>query len=75
MIKYFHELTEQEYKELVDKGATWEELERDYPQPPWCNYPEATRGIMGCWALVGFEVTGENFCKNCDLYNKNWKKK
>lgn len=68
MIKYFHELTEDEYNELVKKKITYGELARDYPQPKWCVYPGATNGVMGCWALVGFEVTDEDYCKDCEYY-------
>lgn len=69
MKKYFHELTEEEYKKIVDsKEYTYEKLAKDYPQPKWCSYPNATEGVMGCWSLVDFKVTGEAFCKECDLY-------
>ena len=69
MIKYFHELTEEEFKKLVDsKEYTYKRLANDYPQPVWCNYPDATSGAMGCWSLMGFMVTGEDYCKNCDEY-------
>ncbi len=69
MIKYFHELTKKEFKKLCKgKPETWDEFARNYPQPIWCSYPEAVAGIMGCWSLVGFMVTGEDYCKNCDCY-------
>ena len=70
MIKYFHELTKKEFKELVKKKYTWGRLEKDYPQPTWCNYPEATRGLMGCWSLVDFRIKKEKHCKNCDCYKQ-----
>ena len=68
MIKYFHELTEREYKALVEKKQTWAEFAKDYPQPAWCSYPSAVCGVMGCWSLMGFMVKDEGYCKNCDLY-------
>ena len=70
MVKYFHELIKDEFKDLVDKKLTWAEVAKDYPQPIWCSYPDAVRGVMGCWSLMDFMVTGRNYCKNCDLYIK-----
>jgi len=74
MVKYYHELTKKEYSELVKKKLTWSQLEKLYPQPDWCNYYGATRGLFGCWSLVGHRVTDENFCMNCDA-RKSVKKK
>lgn len=68
MIKYFHELTQEEYQKLVEQKYTYDQLAKDYPQPVWCAYPNATEGIMGCWSLMGFMVTGEDCCKSCDCY-------
>lgn len=70
MIKYFHELTEAEYKEKVDGKLTYAECDRDYPQPVWCGYHNATWGLLGCWSLTDFLVTGEGYCKNCDCYKE-----
>jgi hypothetical protein len=71
MIKYFHKLTKEEFDKLVGK-VTYQELSRDYPQPPWCDYPGATEGYMGCWSLMGHKVKDENYCVGvkCDLYKK-----
>jgi hypothetical protein len=69
MIKYFHELTNEEFGKLCKtKPQTWEEFSKDYPQPKWCSYPNAVCGVMGCWSLMGHLVTGRNYCKKCDLY-------
>lgn len=69
MIKYFHELTEEEYKKIVEskKYKTMTEFEQDYPQPEWCQYPDAIFGVMGCWSLIGFMVENQDYCKHCDL--------
>ena len=74
MIKYFHELRKEEFAWLVAEKTTWKEVAKDFPQPPWCGYPEAIHAL-GCWSLIRFDengcrVTGEEFCKDCDLY---WK--
>lgn len=67
-MKYFHELTGDEFQALVDAGIRWNQLSEMYPQPEWCEYPNALDGLMGCWSLTGRLVTGEDFCQNCDLY-------
>ena len=75
MIKYFHELTEKEFKEISKKNPhmTYRTLGKKYPQPPWCNYPDAVYGIMGCWSLTGFLVKDKKYCKNCDCLRKGKK--
>ncbi len=67
MIKYFHELTKYEFEELVNsKKYTYGKLAKDYPQPKWCTYPNATEGMMGCWSLMSHMVKDRDFCNNCD---------
>ena len=70
MIKYFHELTEEEYQTIVDSGKfpLMKDFEKEYPQPVWCSYPDALYGKMGCWSLVGFKIKTEKDCKICELY-------
>ena len=70
MIKYFHELTKEEFGELLKEKLTWEECAKLYPQPEWCEYPEAVCGEMGCWSLMYHKVTGKEFCKGCDCFKK-----
>lgn len=75
MIKYFHQLTKAGFKEILAEERTkkpminWEEFAKMYPQPSWCSYSDAVCGTMGCWSLMGFLVTGEDYCKNCPEYN------
>ena len=73
MIKYFHELTEDEFKEILRQKITWGECAKEYPQPVWCGYPDAVAGVMGCWSLMDFKVYGRNFCKHCECYIKKVK--
>ena len=68
MIKYFRELTKEEFGEILKEKITWAECAERYPQPTWCHYPDAVQGIMGCRSLMDFLVTGEDFCKKCDEY-------
>jgi len=65
MIKYFHELTKEEFKKLVGT-ITYKQLAKDYPGPPWCTHPDVTEGVMGCWSLMNHKVN-RDFCKSCDL--------
>ena len=72
MIKYFHELSKEEFSEIVKakegQDYTWEKCAKDYPQPEWCSYPNAVCAMMGCWSLVDHLVTWRSYCKKCDLY-------
>ena len=74
MIKYFHKLTRDEFKELCKDKPTWAEVSRDYPQPEWCSYPDAVQGMLGCWSLIDFKVYGRNYCKHCEYYIKKSQK-
>ena len=74
MIKYFHELTQEEFKELLQKTRTWKQLAEDYPKPPWCGFENATGGLMGCWSLTSRLVTGEEHCAGCDEYISDYQK-
>ncbi len=67
MIKYFHELRDEEHDWLVAEGTTYSELERDFPAPIWCKYYQATYGPMGCWSLVDKRIKSINDCQNCEL--------
>ena len=73
MIKPFMELTKKEFKSLAKQKMTYAELAEKYPQPKWCGYPEALEGVMGCWSLLDFRVTSEDYCKDCDCYREKLK--
>jgi hypothetical protein len=64
---YFHLVTEHEWNVMKAVHMTWGELSAKYAPPDWCSYPDAV-DPMGCWSLVGRMVTGEDYCKSCDLY-------
>jgi hypothetical protein len=65
-ICYYHELSADDIQRLCTRQMTYGEIERVFPQPPWCEYPEATRGMMGCWSLIYNMVTGEDYCRHCE---------
>lgn len=69
MTKPFHLITDEEWKKFQDNPeSTWGDVAKDFPQPEWCNYPNALNDLMGCWSLTARMVTGEDYCKNCDCY-------
>lgn len=47
-MKYWHLLTPTEQQDAIARGALCSEFE----QPSWCDYPDALRPGMGCWALI-----------------------
>ena len=75
-MKYFHELSEIEIIELkLKKGYNFGNLNNDYKQPDWCEYPDAL--IDGCWTLLApikydqaNRITKE-FCSTCDCFKKS----
>lgn len=68
--KYWHRLTDKEIQELIDAKITYDELAETVKQPTWCQYPDALKGIMGCWSLTGSarKKISHKFCKGCDCY-------
>ena len=46
MKKYFHELTDKEFKAAIDKKMRYS----DFKQPDWYSYPYALNWIGGCWS-------------------------
>lgn len=73
-MKYFHELTEEEIKELVELKRDWKYVMDNYKQPDWCTYYEALAGVMGCWSLTDTAAQGlrasisKKFCAGCDCF-------
>jgi hypothetical protein len=71
-LPFFHELPDEQIKELLESGMTWGQLMEKYNQPSWCGYPNALNGQMGCWSLVDMYGERKNispeYCKNCDCF-------
>ena len=70
-MKYFHELTDDEFQELVKAGVRWCDLPEIHPQPVWCQYPDALNAEMGCWSLVYRTGVNKDYCKKCDLFKES----
>ena len=65
--KYFHELTNEEFKEAIKKKMVYE----DFKKPDWCYYPNALNWEMGCWSLTERLIKSKEDCKNCDSCRDN----
>lgn len=68
--KYWHELSDAEITELIEKKTLIGYILKHYKQPKWCNYPEALAGAMGCWSLtdnLGLRHNiSKEYCRHCD---------
>ena len=69
MKKYFHLVTNDEWKALKARNLKWRGLQDEgYAQPDWCGYPNALDGMMGCWSLLHRKVSGKQYCSNCECF-------
>lgn len=66
-LKFFHNISDTQWQFMKLRGDRWIEVAKEYSQPTWCAYPDAV-DPMGCWSLIGRMVTGEHYCKGCDLH-------
>lgn len=77
MIKYFHELTEDEFDKIIkdNPGKTWVWAAETYPQPDWCKYPNAVADgpFTGCGSLMNFRIHDNFPCAHCE-FNKDVEK-
>ena len=64
---YWHQLTDQEQSVAKVSRVRY----KQFKQPPWCHYPEATAGVMGCWSLVFGYIHRRLDCKGCSLESRN----
>lgn len=74
MTKYFHLIPDAEWEAMKTSGMTWAQCAKEYSAPDWCDYPDAV-DPMGCWSLIGRMVTGKAYCKSCDCYKPNVKRR
>jgi hypothetical protein len=76
-VKYWHQISQEEIVDLIEKGTTNQYIVDNYKQPEWCSYHEALMGQLGCWSLVDNTPDGlrtkisESFCSNCDCFEKS----
>lgn len=67
---YWHTMTLEQQRAAVRSRARV----RSFRQPPWCMYPDAVAGVMGCWSLMLGHVRSRADCKTCDLEIGNVRK-
>ena len=76
--RYWHELTDNEIEELINRKVTWGEILDTFKQPDWCSYPMALNSALGCWSLVDAinlrHQISHTYCESCDCYIKKEKK-
>lgn len=67
---FWHETikSKEDFNKLIEQKLTWGDAGEKYAQPNWCDYPDALRGEMGCWSLVGLYVKDEDYCKTCECH-------
>ena len=72
MIKYFHELTQNEYDDLRCRSVRWSKIVELYPKPDWCKDENALKDDVckQCWMLVGLFVKSKDSCAYCKYYKK-----
>lgn len=64
---FYHELSQEDILEYVNKGMTWGQVANKHPQPPWCGMFEAVSGEMGCWSLMTYKIKMPNSCDGCQF--------
>jgi hypothetical protein len=69
MKSYWHKIPKEDQKAVLQfSQMTVGAFMDKYQQPPWCNYPEALGGTMGCWSLmIPGKIWNRSCCKNCEL--------
>lgn len=68
--KYWHKLTDEEIQFLIKKNPKWKWFKKYIKQPDWCDYPDALKGLMGCWSLVFTKDRNKKKCSDCDCFIK-----
>ena len=70
--KYWHELTDEEIKEIHNSHATVRDVLDNLKQPDWCNYPDVFEEL-GCWSLTDGELRKKislESCKDCPCFKE-----
>jgi hypothetical protein len=70
MIKYFHELNYNEHFDIYNKMMSWNHVQKNYPEPPWCSNEHAVQGLMGCENLMMGRIKSEIDCQECKFYKR-----
>jgi len=69
--KYWHKLTDNEMKFLIDNRITWGWIMENLKAPDWCLYDEPLESVFGCWSLIDNDIRKQisnEYCKDCEFY-------
>ena len=71
-MKYYHELTKSEFKQIISERRTWQWVKDNHPRPAWCMMETA---IPNCMALIFGDTSLFNYesCLRCGEHEKNAK--
>jgi len=63
---YWHEISKENKDKIIVSKLSINDFVNKYKQPDWCIYPDALKGLLGCWGLIDGSITCIENCKNCD---------
>ena len=73
--KFWHELTDKEVQESINKGLTYKEMDDIYKTPDWCKYEHPfCKEFHWCDDLLNPDTRPQisvEYCNNCKFFKGN----
>ena len=73
--KFWHELTDKEVQEFINKGITYKEMDDIYKTPDWCKYEHPfCKEFHWCDDLLNPDTRPQisvEYCNNCKFFKGN----
>ena len=73
--KFWHELTDKEVQESINKGLTYKEMDDIYKTPDWCKYEHPfCKEFHWCDDLLNPDTRTQisvEYCNNCKFFKGN----
>ena len=73
--KFWHELTDKEVQESINKGITYKEMDDIYKTPDWCKYEHPfCKEFHWCDDLLNPDTRPQisvEYCNNCKFFKGN----
>ena len=70
--KFWHELTDKEVQESINKGLTYKEMDDIYKTPDWCKYEHPfCKEFHWCDDLLNPDTRPQisvEYCNNCKFF-------
>ena len=70
--KFWHQLTEEEVQEFINKGRTYREMDKIYKIPDWCKYEHPFyHDFHWCDDLLNPDIRTKisvEYCMNCNYF-------